>query len=66
MDDYIDYKHNTSVLVPIPPCVYSVIPRPIRSSLLLDFPHYNFLDSGDASLEETANIATVSATSASE
>lgn len=38
--DYQTYKSSTSLLLPLPPCIYRPLPRILKSTLLLDFPLY--------------------------
>lgn len=40
-DGYDEFKNRTSVLIPIPPVLYSRLPKFIKSTILLDFKYYN-------------------------
>jgi len=44
LDAYLAYKHDTSVLVPLPPCIYRRIPRRVQQTLCCDFPLYDFTE----------------------
>lgn len=57
MDDYIRYKHNTSVLIPIPPVLYKKIPRMLQVTLFLDLPYYNMVELDIPEPDETTHIA---------
>lgn len=48
------YRERTSLLLPLPPAVYKVVPGFIKSSLLFDFPFFNFDENKDGpkALEE--------------
>lgn len=39
---YKDYLRTTSILIPIPPAIYTSLPSVVKKTLLLDFPMYQF------------------------
>ncbi|XP_013409993.1 uncharacterized protein LOC106173404 isoform X2 [Lingula anatina] len=63
--DYVEYKLNTSPLVPLPPSFYRSIPRHLRCFLCCEFPLYNFLEEMNYdthSANESTVITTASVT----
>ena len=41
-DAYSDYLHRTSILIPLPPQLYSRMPLLLKRTILLEFPMYVF------------------------
>ncbi|KAF9048286.1 DUF1295-domain-containing protein [Hymenopellis radicata] len=52
--NYMVYRNRTSILVPMPPSLYAVLPKWLKQTILLDFPFYSFSESrdGPAALEK--------------
>jgi len=52
---YKAYLRKTSVLIPIPPVFYRLLPTILKRTLLLDFPMYQFneVTDGSAAIEES-------------
>ncbi len=46
-NNYKAYLNETSILIPIPPAVYKLLPGWLKSSVLLDFPFYQFDEGKD-------------------
>lgn len=51
---YKEYLRTTSILIPIPPAIYSPLPAFVKKTVLLDFPMYQFDDceDGQKAIEE--------------
>ncbi|KAI0052394.1 DUF1295-domain-containing protein [Auriscalpium vulgare] len=52
--EYLAYLESTSILIPLPPSLYRVLPRILKRTVLLDFPMYQFDERTDGmqALEE--------------
>ncbi|KAL0953462.1 hypothetical protein HGRIS_004694 [Hohenbuehelia grisea] len=44
---YKEYRHQTSILIPIPPAIYKRLPLWLKRTILLDFPMYQFDEAVD-------------------
>ena len=44
LEEYRSYKNSTSVLVPVPPSLYTMFPLIIKRILFCEFPMYSFFD----------------------
>jgi len=57
---YNEFVRRTSILIPLPPMLYSLFPAFVKKTVLLDFPFYQFDEARDgpkAVKEATENQA---------
>lgn len=45
--NYLTYRAQTSILVPLPPALYRVLPRWLKRAVLLELPMYEWIPGRD-------------------
>lgn len=57
IEEYLEYKRSTSLLIPLPNKIYCLIPRWIQKTVLLDFEMYNHINGRQEVLGERRRSA---------